>query len=90
MADVSEQGVHTYGAEVYLPVWMEGTSPLTLAFKVERQRKKDKTKAWAFRWALMPFIWVMRLAEIGIKGKPEAIFVLPFSLACAFPRGHFT
>ena len=36
MADVGEQGVHTYGAEVYLPVWMEGTSLLTLAFKVER------------------------------------------------------
>lgn len=51
MADVSEQGIHTYGAEenyvpsadpeyggaeVYLPVWMEGTSPLTLAFKIER------------------------------------------------------
>ena len=51
MADVSEQGVHTYGAEenyvpqvapeyggaeVYLPVWMEETSPLTLAFKIER------------------------------------------------------
>ena len=36
MADVSEQGVHIYGAEGYLPVWMEETSPLTLAFKIER------------------------------------------------------